>query len=375
MPGWELIDKKERIALNNLVKKEGGILFAHGFNNLRKKFHVREFEDEISKKFKSKYTLAVTSGTAALKIALKSIGVKPGDEVITQAFNFIATIEAILDTGAKPVIVGVDDTLNMCPNDLKKKITKKTKVIIPVQMLGVPADLKNIIKISKAKKIKIISDNCESMGAKFDNKFINELVDVEIFSLDFAKTITCGEGGLILTNNSKIAKYCREYHDHGHENKVFPRGNDKATIVGFNYRMTEMQAVIGKVQLKKFNFIIKENKKRYNVLENNLKKLSTIRKAPKGGVSIFDTFIFEPKKNRNQIIKYLSKKGFGTKNLPDAIKWHCSYYWKHALSKKNLKNSLKTMEKLKKQIAIPIFIKKTVSDYELLAKGIKVYLK
>ena len=375
MPGWELIDKKERIALNNLVKKEGGILFAHGFNNLRKKFHVREFENEISKKFKSKYSLAVTSGTAALKIALKSIGVKQGDEVITQAFNFIATIEAILDTGAKPVIVGVDDTLNMCPNDLKKKITKKTKVIIPVQMLGVPADLKNIIKISKAKKIKIISDNCESMGAKFDNKFINELVDVEIFSLDFAKTITCGEGGLILTNNPKIAKYCREYHDHGHENKIFPRGNDKASIVGFNYRMTEMQAVIGKVQLKKFNFIIKENKKRHNVLENNLKKLSTIRKAPKGGVSIFDTFIFEPKKNRNQIIKYLSKKGFGTKNLPDAIKWHCSYYWKHALSRKNLKNSLKTMEKLKKQIAIPIFIKKTVSDYELLAKGIRAYLK
>ena len=375
MPGWELIDKKERIALNNLVKKEGGILFAHGFNNLRKKFHVREFENEISKKFKSKYSLAVTSGTAALKIALKSIGVKQGDEVITQAFNFIATIEAILDTGAKPVIVGVDDTLNMCPNDLKKKITKKTKVIIPVQMLGVPADLKNIIKISKAKKIKIISDNCESMGAKFDNKFINELVDVEIFSLDFAKTITCGEGGLILTNNPKIAKYCREYHDHGHENKIFPRGNDKASIVGFNYRMTEMQAVIGKVQLKKFNFIIKENKKRHNVLENNLKKLSTIRKAPKGGVSIFDTFIFEPKKNRNQIIKFLSKKGFGTKNLPDAIKWHCSYYWKHALSRKNLKNSLKTMEKLKKQIAIPIFIKKTVSDYELLAKGIRAYLK
>ena len=375
MPGWELIDKKERIALNNLVKKEGGILFAHGFNNLRKKFHVREFENEISKKFKSKYTLAVTSGTAALKIALKSIGVKQGDEVITQAFNFIATIEAILDTGAKPVIVGVDDTLNMCPNDLKKKITKKTKVIIPVQMLGVPADLKNIIKISKAKKIKIISDNCESMGAKFDNKFINELVDVEIFSLDFAKTITCGEGGLILTNNPKIAKYCREYHDHGHENKIFPRGNDKASIVGFNYRMTEMQAVIGKVQLKKFNFIIKENKKRHNVLENNLKKLSTIRKVPNGGVSIFDTFIFEPKKNRNQIIKFLSKKGFGTKNLPDAIKWHCSYYWKHALSRKNLKNSLKTMEKLKKQIAIPIFIKKTVSDYELLAKGIRAYLK
>ena len=122
MPGFELIGSKEKKALTKLID-DGGILFAHGFDSIRKNYHVREFEKQISKKFKSKYCLAVTSGTSAIKIALKALGVKPGDEVITQAFNFIATIEAILDCGAKPILVNVDKSLNMCPIELNKKIS------------------------------------------------------------------------------------------------------------------------------------------------------------------------------------------------------------------------------------------------------------
>ena len=119
MPGWEVIDKKESNALQKLFK-EGGVLFAHGFNKFRKKYHVREFEKLSARKFNMKFAQAVSSGTAAIKIALLSLGVKRGDEVITQAFNFIATIEAILDIGAKPIIVDVDKTLNMCPKSLKR---------------------------------------------------------------------------------------------------------------------------------------------------------------------------------------------------------------------------------------------------------------
>ena len=126
MPGFELIGYKEKKALSKLID-DGGILFAHGFDHIRKNYHVREFEKLISKKFKSKYCLAVSSGTSAIKIGLKALGVKPGDEVITQAFNFIATIEAIIDCGAKPIIVNVNQTLNMCPIELKKKLQKKQK--------------------------------------------------------------------------------------------------------------------------------------------------------------------------------------------------------------------------------------------------------
>ena len=124
MPGFETIGKEEKKALNQLFE-EGGILFAHGFEKLRKKYHVRDFESKFASFMNAKYGLAVTSGTSAIKIGLKALGVKPGDHVITQSFNFIATVEAILDCGAKPIIVNIDDTLNMCVDDLKKKITKK----------------------------------------------------------------------------------------------------------------------------------------------------------------------------------------------------------------------------------------------------------
>ena len=126
MPGYELIDKKEFLAIKKIFDN-GGILFAHGFEKIRKNFHVREFENSTKKFFKSNYALAVSSGTAAIKIGLKALGVKKGDEVITQAFNFIATIEAILDCGAKPVLVKLDKKINMDINDMKKKITKKLK--------------------------------------------------------------------------------------------------------------------------------------------------------------------------------------------------------------------------------------------------------
>lgn len=154
MPGFEIIGKKEQKAVEKIFTKNNGILFAHGFDSLRKNFHVREFEKKINIRFKSKYSLAVSSGTAAIKIALKALGVERGDEIITQAFNFIATIEAILDVGARPIICPIDDTLNLDPKKLSALITKKTKVVIPVHMLGVPCDMRPIINICRKKKLK-----------------------------------------------------------------------------------------------------------------------------------------------------------------------------------------------------------------------------
>ena len=230
MPGFEIIDKKEFLAVKKIFE-EGGVLFAHGFDKLRKKYHVREFEKENSKFFKSKYTLALTSGTAAIKVALKAIGVKPGDEVITQAFNFIATVEAILDVGAIPVIVNVDHNLNIDISEIKKKITKKTKAIIPVHMLGHSCEIKKIVNICN-KKIKIIEDNCESVGAKYNEAFLGTIGDIGIFSFDHGKILTTGEGGLLLTDKKKLFLTAKEYHDHGHKNvKNKPRGKDDVKFI------------------------------------------------------------------------------------------------------------------------------------------------
>mgnify|MGYP001300948281 CR=1 FL=1 len=370
MPGWEIIGKDEK---NSVIKlfNEGGVLFAHGFDKFRKKYHVREFEKLAAKKFKIKNALAVTSGTAALKIALLSIGVKRGDEVITQAFNFIATIEAILDIGAKPIMVDVDKTLNMSINSLKKSITSKTKAIIPVHMLGVPAKMYEIMKIAKKKKIKVIEDNCEAMGGKLNKKYLCSIGDIGVVSFDFSKTITCGEGGMIYTNDNKLMKFMREYHDHGHENNPkLPRGMDTRSIFGFNYRMTELQAVVGKVQLKKINQILKMQEKRYKVLYLYSKKKEQMRAIPKNSQITYDTFIYfeEDKKKRNIAIKILNKYGFGTKNLPDAIKWHCASFWDHALEKKQINKINKTKKLLSTAIAVPISLKRSVKDYKNLGK-------
>ena len=123
-------------------------------------------------------------------------------------------------------------------------------------MLGVPAKLDEILKISKKFKVPVIEDNCESVGAKYKNKYLCNFGKIGVISFDHGKLLTCGEGGMVFTNDDKLDQYCREYHDHGHENNPkFARGMDTRKIYGFNYRMTELQAVVGKVQLSKIDYI------------------------------------------------------------------------------------------------------------------------
>lgn len=239
-------------------------------------------------------------------------------------------------------------------------------------MLGVSCDMDEIKKIAKSRDIKILEDNCESVGGKYGKKFLGNTANIGVLSFDFSKTITTGEGGAILTNNQKLYKYCKEYHDHGHQNnKNFPRGKDTVVYPGFNYRMTEMQAIIGKEQLKKIGYILKENKRRYKIIKDILKDKFSIRPINKKSTPIYDTFIFKVNSinKKKQIINFL-KKNIGTKNLPDAIKWHCSYYWKHMIDKKEIENSLAGKHLLEQHIAIPILLKKNLSTYKVIAKKI-----
>ncbi len=377
MPGFEIIDHEEKKAVNKLFE-EGGVLLAHGFEGIRKKYHVRDLEKNLSNYFNIKHCLAVSSGTAALKIALKALGVRRGDEVITQAFNFVATIEAIKDLEAKPVICNIDKTLNMDLVELESLITKKTKAIIPVHMLGMSSRTQGIIKLARKKGIKVLEDNCEAVGGKFDKKFLGTLSDIGVLSFDHAKMITSGEGGIIMTNNNKLIKYCREYHDHGHENnKKYSRGNDTKKIFGFNYRMTEIQAVIANVQLKKLSYMIRESKKRYKIIENNLIKSIPIRTPIKKSLPSYDCFILfcDKKSKLNKILKMLNNEGIGTKNLPNAIKWHCAFYWNHLLEKKQISSLSKTKNFLTNAIAIPIFLKKSQRKYLKITKAINSILE
>ena len=164
MPGFEIIGKEEHDQINELFQ-ESGILFRHGFDVLRKDIYkVRDFERAFAKKMGVNDALAVSSGTAALKVALEALGIGPGDEVITQAFTFVATVEAIVEVGAKPIIANIDDSLNIDPNDLERKINGNTKAIIVVHMLGIPSDMEKVMPIAEKHNIKVIEDTAWGCG-------------------------------------------------------------------------------------------------------------------------------------------------------------------------------------------------------------------
>jgi len=371
MPGFELIGEEERAAVNELFD-DGGILFAHGFDAIRNnRFRVREFEEQFADYLGVKYAQAVSSGTAALKVALIALGVKPGDEVITQAFTFVATAEAILAVGAKPVFVNINDTLNMDSDELENAITKKTKAIIPVHMLGVATEQDKIHAIAKKHNLAVLDDACESLGAEWNGSKLGGQASISAWSFDAGKTVIAGEGGMVTTNDEELYLLAREYHDHGHMyNQSLPRGRDTHRIYGFNYRMTELQAAVAMTQLTKLDYIVSQNRKNYEILSQHLLEIKGLefRRIPKQCNPLDDTLIlmFSNKKLADKCVAILAENGFGTKNVPDAIEWHFAKYWDHmcdglGLTHEELIHNLNPSSKiLERCVALPIMVK--VSD-------------
>ena len=182
----------------------GLFFFRHGFDSLRNNcYKVRDFESSFAHALGSKYALAVSSGTAALRVSLAALGIGAGDEVITQSFTFVATVEAIIESRATPVCADIDHTLNLDPRDLERCITPKTKAVIVVHMLGTPARLSEIKDICRRHNLFLIEDTAWGCGGSLNDKFLGTWGDVGAFSFDFAKTMTTGEGGMIVFNHEE----------------------------------------------------------------------------------------------------------------------------------------------------------------------------
>ncbi len=382
MPGFELIGKEELQSIQSIFEDHGGVLFAHGFHDRRNgHFLVREFEQLLAKRFGVKYCQAVTSGTAAQLVALKAFGIKSGDEVITQAFTFVATVEAILECGAVPILVDVDETLNMCPKALEKALTSKTKCVIPVHMLGNPARMNEIMRICAQKNIPVFEDACEALGASLNGKPIGSLCEAGFFSLDFGKTITCGEGGFITTNNENLYKRMSAYHDHGHINDPsVPRGKDSGLMAGFNYRMSELQAAVGIAQLKKLDTIIAKNRAHKKILKDSLKKIPglTFRELTDAVGELADTLMFflPTAQLAEKVVAGLAAESLGTKNVPDAMNWHFAARWDHIWREvPHYANSYKTQwkkseELLNRCVSLPVMVSWTEKQVHEMAEKI-----
>ncbi len=380
MPGYEVIDNKEFKQISQIFKKSK-TLFRMGFDKQRKGIYkVKEFEKNFAKKFKSNYALAVTSGTAALRISLSALNLKAGDEVITQSFTFVATVEAIVEARAKPVCTEIDETLNMDPQDLLKKINKKTKAVIVVHMLGVPARLDKIKEICRKKRLVLIEDTAWGCGGKFKNKFLGTWGDIGAFSFDFAKTITTGEGGMLLFKSKKHFELAKAWHDHGHENNPkLPRWEDSRKKSGFNFRMTEMQGAVGIAQLKKLELILKMQRKNHDKIWNYIKEIPGITKRyyPLKSEISADALIFflKTKKMAIECRKELLKNKISTKILPEAYTWHFASEWSHIKelnkNRSKLKKSFKKSKKLiERSVSIPIFVKMKKDFPKLIFKSI-----
>ena len=232
---------------------------------------VKEFEKKFSKYNSRKFGVAVSSGTAALEVAIKSLNLKKNSEVIIPSFSIIATALCVVKCGLKPILVDCSlSTWNMDPEKVIKKISKKTSAIIITHIYGLPVDLQKIMNVAKKKNIKIIEDAAEVIGLKYKNRMCGSFGDVSTFSFYANKHITTGEGGMIVTNKKDIYEKCKSLRNLSFSKSYFDRYNHDD--IGWNYRMTNMQAALGCGQLKSINKIVKRKREIGNLYYKHLKK-------------------------------------------------------------------------------------------------------
>lgn len=275
MPGFELWSDAERRELNDVV--QNGVLMRYGFDGARNgHWKARELETEITRYFGCAHAQLVSSGTAALTTVMAALGIGYGDEVIMPSFTFVASFEAVLSVGAVPVLVEIDDSLTLSPEAVKKAITSKTKCIMPVHMCGSMADLDALQQICKEHNLVLLEDACQSIGGTYKGKHLGTIGDAGTFSFDYVKTMTCGEGGVIMTNNKEVYVKCDGYSDHGHDHLGADRGADLHPFIGYNFRISELHAAVGLAQVKRLNEFLSIQKKNHTQLKNILSQVPEV---------------------------------------------------------------------------------------------------
>jgi len=281
MPGYELWSDKERKEVNDVL--ETGILMRYGFDGPRKGiWKAKELEQAICETFGSKYAQLTSSGTSALTTAMSALGIGYGDEIITPSFTFVASFEAILSVGAVPVLVDVDDSLTLNPQAVIKAITPKTKAVMPVHMCGSMADMDALVAICREHKLILLEDACQSIGATYKGKSLGTIGAAGTFSFDFVKTMTCAEGGVVMTNSEDVLVKSDGYSDHGHDHKGADRGADLHPFIGYNYRISELHAAVGLAQIKRLPEFLSLQKKNHAQLKNIIAQIPgvTFRRLP-----------------------------------------------------------------------------------------------
>jgi len=332
MPGFEIFGDEEKKEVADVL--ETGVLFRYGFDGVRKgQFKALEFEKKLCDITKSRYSHLCSSGTAALSTAIAACGIGAGDEVIIPGFTFVATFEAILSAGAIPVFGEIDETLCLNPDRLEKVITSKTKAVIPVHMCGAMARIDEIKDVCEKKGVILLEDACQSLGATYQGKAIGTFGLAGCFSFDAVKTVTCGEGGGIITDTRDVYEKADQFADHGHDHLGGPdRGADDHPIIGTNYRISELNAAVGLAQLKKLDQILDIQRKNKRAIKDAMADLPEVsfRYIPdaKGDSATFLSFFLPTEDRARQVAKNLAQNGVGSPYWYDN-NWHYYTKWHH----------------------------------------------
>lgn len=334
---------------------------------------VQEFESSLKGFLNVKHVISVNSGTAALHASLLAIGITSGDEVLLPSFTFVATANSVIAAGAKPVFVDInkkDYTIDI--PDLKKKITKKTKAMIPVHLYGHPADLDELAEISKQNSFDIIEDACQSLGSTYKNKQTGTFGKLGCFSFYASKVLTAGEGGAIVTNDDKIADTLKMIRNHG-----MVEGYD-TLIPGFNYRLPELSAALAKIQMRKINQILEIRRRNSqllsNFIERSISNFQVLNIPEENHIKKFNWYLytlgFIGKKGselRERIKKKMIEGGIGVSVYYDPPV-HLTPYYKQFSFEGNLTN---TESASKTVLSFPVHPYVTETDVEKMVNILK----
>lgn len=332
MPGTELFGAEERKEVNDVL--ETGILFRYGHDAQRNgHWKAKEFEAEVKKLTGAQFAHAVSSGTAAIATALAAAGIGTGDEVIVPPFTFMATIEAVLFLGALPVFAELDETLCLSAEGIEAAITPKTKAVCLVHMCGSVADMDAILPVIEKHDLILVEDAGQAFGATYKGTSAGLFGKAGAFSFDFFKIATAGEGGVFITNEEATYKAADCYTDHGHNHEGNNRGMEPHPILGFNYRIGELNAAVGLAQTRKVPYILEQNRKHKKALIQALNQVPGIEMArtpdSEGDSATFLNLLLPDAATAKKVVALFGEKGISGFNYWYTNMYHFINQWDH----------------------------------------------
>jgi dTDP-4-amino-4,6-dideoxygalactose transaminase len=328
-PGSYWIGMEEMEAVMEVMRS--GHLFRYGSENDPKFLHkTSTLEKEFAAYCEVPFALATSSGTSSLVCSLIALGLKPGDEIIVPAYTFVATYTSCIFAGLVPVLAEIDESLTLDPEDIEHRITRRTKAIMPVHMLGNPCDMDRIMAIAKKHNLFVLEDCCQAAGASYKGRKVGSIGNMGAFSLNVFKTINSGDGGLVVTSDPKLYELAFGVHDQGHKPNRFGVEVGARSVLGLNFRINEMTAAVALAQLQKLNRIVSTLREKKTKLKNLIAGVDGFKfrklNDPEGDCATICTIIFDTKEQASKVSKALGSK------TVDQSGWHVYSNMEHVLN-------------------------------------------